>query len=243
MTDVAHRFKRLTQAEALRALYIDVEGEKGRPPVLLGVHRRGRGALRFVQQDVVDAAFVGLAGSFLSLHDAVEKVVRRAERRDRRIVAWSEHELDVVRTLEAEDPDLVARFEARFANARAVAERWRNRLHHGDRPEHGRLVDYLALVGYPVPEEAAGGDVGETIRALRPRLERGLSPTAAQQVRWDRLLEHNRHDCAGMRRVCLVATRELDGPGGTRPRSPARLVSGADPGIPLGADPGGSPRH
>ena len=210
MTDHARPFRHLTEAEALRALYVDFEGEKDRPPVLLGVHRRGRGARPFVQQDVLDEGFAGLAGSCLSLHDAVEKVVRRAEHGDRRIVAWTEHELRVVRTLRDEDPALVARFEARFVNARAVAERWRNKLYGGDKPEPGRLVDYLALVGWPVPGEAAGDDVSETIRALRPRLERGLSPTRAQQERWDRLLEHNRHDCAGMRRVCISAARELD---------------------------------
>jgi hypothetical protein len=210
MTDHAHPFRHLTEAEALRALYVDFEGEKDKPPVLLGVHRRGRGARPFVQQDVLDEAFAGLAGSCLSLHDAVEKVVRRAEHGDRRIVAWTEHELKVVRTHAAEDPELVARFEARFVNARALAERWRNKLHDGARPEHGRLVDYLALVGYPVPTEAVGGDVGGTIRDIRGRIQRGLSPTPRQQARWGRLLEHNRHDCAGMRRVCLRATRELE---------------------------------
>lgn len=213
MTRPARPFKRLSAGEALRALYIDFEGEKGRPPVLLGVHRRGRGARPFVQQDVLDEAFSGLAGRVLSLRDAVEKVVRRAERRDRRIVAWSEHELDVVRTLVEEDPSLVVRFEARFVNARAVAERWRNRLHGGAKPDPGRLADYLALVGYPVPAEAAGGDVGEVIRDIRSRRARGLPLTAGQRERWDRLLEHNRHDCAGMRRVCLVATRALEAAG------------------------------
>lgn len=87
-----------------------------------------------------------------------------------------------------------------------------NRLHPGppssaDRP---RLADYLALVDYSVPQEAAAGHVGETVRILRPRLESGRFLTARQQERWDRLLEHNRHDCAGMRLVCLRATRELD---------------------------------
>jgi hypothetical protein len=212
MTDRARPFRHLSEAEALRALYIDFEGEQDRLPVLLGVHRRGRGARPFVQQDVLDEAFAGLAGSCLSLHDAVEKVVRRAEHGDRRIVSWTEHELKVVRTLAAEDPELVARFEARFVNARAVAERWRNKLHGGDKPDPGRLVDYLALSGYPVPEEAAAGDVGETIRDMRGRIERGLPPTPGQQARWDRLLEHNRHDCAGMRHVCLRATAELSDP-------------------------------
>ncbi len=209
MTDHARPFRHLSEAEALRALYIDFEGEKGEPPILLGVHRRGRGARPFVQQDVLDEAFAGLAGSCLSLHDAVEKVVRRAEHGDRRIVAWTEHELEVVQTLAAEDPELVARFEARFVNARAVAERWRNKLHDGDRPKPGRLVDYLVLVGYPVPGEAAGGDVGETIRVLGPAGARALpylraagalgSPSRAQPAR---LRGH-------AARICLRATAEL----------------------------------
>ncbi len=210
MTDQAKAFKRLTQAQALRALYVDFEGEKGRPPVLLGVHRRGRGARPFVAYDVLGEAFGVLADSTLTLHAAITKLVQRAESRDRRIVAWSEHELDVVRTLTDDDPALVARFEARFANARAIAERWRNKCHAGDKPAEGRLVEYLALIGYTVPDEAAAGRVGETIRILRDRLERGLPLTAVQQRRWDDLLEHNRHDCASMRRVCLRAAREME---------------------------------
>jgi hypothetical protein len=209
MTDPA-AFKRLSTAEALRALYIDFEGEKDKTPVVLGVHRRGRGARPFVHVDVVDATFSSLAASTGSLHDAVANVVQRAEHGDRRIVSWSEHDLNVVRAIRDEDPDLVARFEARYANARLIARRWRNKCHSGDNPESGRLVDYLALIGYPVPDEAVAGQVGETIRILRGRLEQGLPLTANQRARWDRLIEHNRHDCAGMRRVCLLATQELE---------------------------------
>jgi hypothetical protein len=210
LTDRGRSFRRLSAAEALRALYIDFEGGKDRPPVLLGVHRRGRGSLPFVQQDVVDETFAGLVPRYLPFHDAVENTVRRAEKGDRRIVAWSEHELDVAKTLAGEDRELLARFEARFANALGVAKRWRTKCHGSDKPESGRLADYLTLIGYPVPEEAEAGHVGATIRDLRPRLERGLPLTEPQQARWDRLVEHNRFDCAGMRAVCLRATRELE---------------------------------
>lgn len=210
MTERRDGFRRLSADEALRALYIDFEGPKDEPPVLLGVHRRGRRARPFVQQDILDGSFAPMGDRDLGLREAVETVVRRAERRDRRIVAWSEYELRVVRTLRDEDPELVERFEARFGNGRSIAERWRNRCHGGDKPSTGRLVDYLALIRYPLPDEAAGGDVGDTIRAIRDRLDRGLPPTPAQRARWERLLEHNRHDCAGMRQVCLVAAREID---------------------------------
>lgn len=163
-----------------------------------------------MHQNVVDEAFSGLAPAFLSLHDAISKAVLRAEHGDRRIASWSEHDLRVVRTLRDEDPVLVVRFETRYVNALGVAKHRRNELHGGGKPASGRLADYLVVIGYPVPEDAAPGKVGETIRVLRHRLERGLPLTTAQQARWRRLVEHNRHDCAGMRRVCIRATRELD---------------------------------
>ncbi len=204
-------FKRLSAAEARRALYIDFEGEKDQLPVLLGVLRHGgKGRTPFVLQEVVDPAFADLGCRVVTLHMAVENVVRRAEHGDRRIVSWSQHDLDVVRALRAEDPDLVARFERHYANALSVAKHWRNKLHAGVKPADGRLADYLAMVDYGVPPQAVPGHVGETIRILRPRLENGQSLTVRQQERWDELLEHNRHDCAGMRLVCLRATRELD---------------------------------
>ena len=216
MTDANRRFRRLTHEQALRALYIDFEGRKDEAPVLLGIHRRGRGARPFVHWLVLDAAFGSLGAPVATLHEAVSNVVVRAEHGDRRIVAWSEHELGIVRGLADVDPELVARFEARYANARAVAERWRNKVHGGSKPAVGRLADYLPLAGVHLPADAVGGEVGETILRLRGRLDRGLPPTTDQARRWRALLEHNRADCAGMRKVCLLAAREMgaaDAPG------------------------------
>jgi len=42
---------RLSTADVRRALYIDFEGNKDQPPVLLGVHRVGRGEHQHLQQD------------------------------------------------------------------------------------------------------------------------------------------------------------------------------------------------
>jgi hypothetical protein len=134
----------------------------------------------------------------------------RAEHGDRRIVSWSEHDLEVVRRLRDEDPELVARFERRYVNALALARRWANKLHPEDKPADGKLAGYLALVDYEVPLGGGPGRVGKTIRALRPTLRGGRSLTLRQRRRWAELLEHNRHDCAGMRAVCLRAARELE---------------------------------
>ncbi|MGH2513301.1 MAG: hypothetical protein ACRDGQ_11500 [Candidatus Limnocylindrales bacterium] len=209
-TSVRRPFRQLSYAEASRALYIDFEGPKDQAPVLLGIHRRGRGPKPFLQQDVLDPAFAGLGCRLMTLRGSISNVVARAEHRDCRIISWSEYDLEVIRTLRADDPALVARFEHRYANALGVAKRWMNRLHRADLPPDGRLAEFLAYIGYEVPPDAPSGRVGETIRIIRPRLERGEKLTARQQQRWIELLEHNRYDCAGMRAVCLRATRELD---------------------------------
>jgi hypothetical protein len=206
-----HPFKRLSALEARRALYIDFEGETDKPPVLLGVLRRpGRGAEPYVHQDVVDREFEPAGPDARELRDAVEVVVMRAEHGDRRIVSWSEHDLEVVRRLGDDAPELVTRFERRYLNALGLARRWATVLHSEDKPADGKLAGYLALIDYEVPPGGAPGRVGKTIRALRPTLRGGRSLTPGQRQRWAELLEHNRHDCAGMRAVCLRAARELE---------------------------------
>ena len=158
----------------------------------------------------MDREFDVAGPSARELRDAVEVVVMRAEHGDRRIVSWSEHDLEVVRRLREEDPELVARFERRYVNALALARRWAKVLHPEDKPADGKLANYLALIDYEVPTGGGPGRVGLTIRALRPTLRGGRPLTPGQQRRWADLLEHNRHDCAGMRAVCLRATLELE---------------------------------
>ena len=142
--------------------------------------------------------------------EAVEIVVIQAEHGDRRIVSRSQHDLEVVRRLRDDDPELVARFERRYANALSVAKRWASTVRPEDKPADGDLAGYLELVDYQVLPGGGPGHVGETIRALCHRLRSGHALTARQKQRWGQLLEHNRHDCAGMRRVCVRATRDLE---------------------------------
>ena len=179
-----------------------------------------------VWQAITDPVFGPIADAdgleLLPVADAVERILQRAERRDRLIVAWSSHERKVIET---QCPEHLERFDAQFVNARALAERWRNKVQTGRKPETNHLVDYLVLVGYRVPVEAGPGRVGKTIRVIRDAFERGRSVdqlTANQRQRWRDLRSHNRHDCAGMRSVCVLAADEIAAADRRRDR-PARL--------------------
>lgn len=211
----ASRKNRITVEEARRALYIDFEGRKDKAPVLLGcANRSGRGAKPWVWQAVTDPLFEPLTKAdddieLLPLPDAVERILQRAKAKDRVIVAWSEHELEVVAEY---CPQHLARFEERFVNARAVAVHWRNACHDRQKPETQRLVDYLALIGYEVSAGGGPGRAGETIAIVGKALEKGLGLkglTENQLRRWRDLRTHNLHDCDGMRKVCVLAAAEL----------------------------------
>ena len=209
------RKNRLTPEEARRALYIDFEGRKDTAPVLLGcAHRAGKGAKPWVWQAVTDPLFEPLTRAddhieSLTLPDAVERILQRAEAKDRLIVAWSEHELDVVKE---HCPQHLARFEARYVNARSFAVYWRNARHGGHKPATRDLPTYLALIGYHLPDGAGPGRAGETIRIVGKALEKGQGTrglTDNQRRRWQQLRDHNLHDCHGMKRVCVLAASEL----------------------------------
>lgn len=197
------QFKQMTAAEARTAFYVDFEGAKAAPPVLIGILRK------HTQQYVVDPAFRPLGPAYLELRQAVATVLTRAEKQDRRIASWSEHDLEIVRSLTAE-PALVRRFEARYANGRALAARWASRRDEVAKPSEGDLAHYMALIGFEVPESAGPGRVGKTVRSLRTSLDAGRQPSEHQAERWADLLEHNRYDCEGMRAVVIQAATDLE---------------------------------
>jgi len=197
------QFKQMTAAEARTAFYVDFEGGMDAPPVLIGILRK------HTQQYVVDPVFRPLGPVYLELRQAVATVVTRAEKQARRIASWSEHDLEVVRGL-TKEPDLIRRFEARYANGRALAARWATLSPGMEKPVTGDLEHYLELIGFEVPESAGPGRVGATVRSLRQSLDAGRQPSQHQAQRWADLLEHNHYDCEGMRAVCVRAATDLE---------------------------------
>jgi hypothetical protein len=228
----------LAPEDAHRALYIDFEGRKDQPPILLGCTRRARVHSDLsVWQAITDPRFESLARAdgleSLTLADAVARILARAEAKDRLIVAWSQHELDVVGEYA---PEHLERFASRYVNARTLAVRWRNKCHGGAKPASNTLADYLELIGYRVPDGAGPGRAGETIGILERAFDAGRTAnylTDNQRRRWRDLRAHNRHDCTGMRSVCTIAAEEIERASGTssgsrRPVAPSPHAIHAD---------------
>lgn len=210
----------LTADEARRAIYLDVEGRKDEPPVLLGtlwVSRQGQEPMlrRYVLDPALGSAAVGAGVGRAAFAGEIRSLVGRAERQHRVLVGWSEHE---VRTVRAYAPELADAFDAHYRDARALARRWRKRLHpayavpRDDRGRRHTLAAYLPLAGYERAPELAGGRVGKTIRSLREALDAaGTLDAVAPKVRsrWIAVLDHNEDDCRATRAVCLAALDEL----------------------------------
>lgn len=141
-------------------------------------------------------------------------------------------------------PVHVDRFESRYVNARSLAVRWRNKCHEGRKPATNALADYMALIEHTVPPEAGPDEVGKTIARVRKSLEKGrgiAGMTPDQLQRWEHLRDHNRHDCVGMRKVCLIAAEEIAAfdtqaiaspRGRVRPTRKARREAACDRGLP-----------
>ena len=70
----------------------------------------------------------------------------------------------------------------------------------------------MDLIKYDVPERAGRDRTAETISRIDRALHRdpsGRFVTRDQWTRWKDVRDHNAHDCAGMRAVCIRAAADI----------------------------------
>lgn len=208
--------RRISRREANRALYFDFEGRMNEAPALVGVYAGG-----WFRHFVFDAAFVPLVKSS---RDAGERVFRRrrfaeaieqvllgpAETEDRRLIAFSEHELRVIHI--AAGPGLAERVARRYLNARDFVAAWvsRDRRELREKLESNALAELAAACNYEWPGEY-DLQPADAIRRLREQLARAATTGKSIDRRatelWARLLGYNRHDCLATKHVVRCALR------------------------------------
>ena len=209
---------RLSLAQVESGIYLDFEGWTGQHPILLGMMVAQGTGEQDVEQYVVSPTFAeaarGISLEHVSLESLLNDIVAKAEHEKRYIIAWSEHDLNVVR--DHCDRALASRFAGRYRNARAFCKQWLKDLHADlafdatDRKKNA-LANYMDLVGYQVPPDFGPARTGDNLRALKGPLSAGKQWDALsdrQRGYWLEVLGHNRHDCIGMYRVCRKAATE-----------------------------------
>lgn len=223
-TKTRQRKKPLTASEADRAIYIDFEGNQGRPPTFLGAACEGEWGVTVLEPEfrsVVDWGHPRGTVGFAEPLTTLESIRRRAIDEDRRVVAWSIHELDEIRSYYRSDDGAVEWWADNLINALPIAKKWASthrvaltpvRDFRSAKPRAKTttaLVCFMEAVGYQKHRQYARGKTGKGISDVRSQLARrgdfgALTPVA--KSKWTNLLNHNRDDCVGLRAVMIRAS-------------------------------------
>jgi hypothetical protein len=213
---------RITGREANRAIYFDFEGRMNEPPALMGVYAGG-----WFRHFVFDAGLTPLAKSSREagervfrrrIADAVEEqLLRPSESEDRRLVAFSEHELRCIHS--SVGPEIAARVAHRFLNARTFASAWVNRDRRDLREqlESATLENFARICDFEWPAEY-DLEPAVVIKRLRARLataSRRRRPISRGTTElWARLFGYNGCDCLATKHIVVHALK--------KPKRPAR---------------------
>lgn len=200
--------------EARRALYVDYEGSKDRPPTLLGYLVEGT-----LAAGIVEPLFAPCRERYRAAHATIAnhrhllaELIDRAEREDRLIVSWSKHDLRLMEAALSGDSERLAILGQRYRDAKLTARRWKN-LRHPDVEGANTLERYREFLQLEVPERFGRGVVGKALATLRGQLAEGrgygdLSDGA--QKGWRAIVGHNRFDLEVMQAVSVAVADELD---------------------------------
>lgn len=220
----------ITPEQARRALYVDFEGRKKEPEMLLGVswqrYSKGPPSLRHY---IVDKRLAPIADRITmdsddiaehewivtTTRNAVTELLRLAEKQDRLLVAWSRHDFNIVAQGRGLSPYQHRQLVPRYRDAKATAKKWVNRgIAGGPLPDGKRhtLDRYQRLIGYHVPAHFGTGRTGENLGKLIQALRKGRNwddLTEPQQNYAIEVIGHNYHDLTGMRAITTRATDEI----------------------------------
>ena len=211
------RMRPITDVQAERAIWIDFEGTTTDDPSMLGVlWTPERGRRPELTQYVFDdglALAVGDASQasnhrivMADMETTLRNLVDLSDEGKRHLVAWSLYDYDAI-------VELLGSVAVRYRNGKETAKKWRNQrtqlAPHFPEVEFPKqeLQRYLDFVGYEVGDEFRS-DAATHIRTVRERSatkDSWKNVSAGGKEAWRRLVEHNKHDLYGMRRVVRLA--------------------------------------
>lgn len=224
----------LSFEEARRAYYVDFEGPSGGAPVLFGwLYAEGRDASAdrlVMRHDILDPDLASIVGEVevsadweyrqdaRSLATSINDLARRANAQDRRIVAWSRHEMTKVVDSEL-DQDLIEMFGESFRDGKATAKRWLAKcrpdvvLTRDESCGAHKLTKYMDLTGYEAPANYEVGRTALNIRRVRTGMEKRGSwddLVETQRKAWREVLVHNAVDVQALMHIVKFASADLE---------------------------------
>ena len=216
-----------TVEEAKRAIYIDFEGTMKDPASFLGVLVVGDSGATEFDQPVFDEDLwpvvrhhkpkktAGYAPREADFFETFVALRERAESESRKVVAYSEHEVN-----EISERILLKRevqwWQENLLNARPYAKAWKKDQHPDaefkkakNKPMSGKytLDQFFKLIRYEVDKSLGPGNSAQRIKYVRNMLNKhsgnygALSSTA--KGKWTKACLHNWHDCEGLRKLMI----------------------------------------
>lgn len=196
----------ISREDAARAIYVDFEGFKDQSPCLIGILVEGT-----LEQVVLDHRLFAAAGMGRCRRSSIEAVagelMARCRSEGRTLVAYSQHERKMFWQHAGVD------FFEEYRDARMIANRWWNTCRKGVVRIDNTLKTYLDAIGYPMPASLGTGNTTARLKAVIDMLERRrryAELTPGVKAKWRDLLDYNRHDCRGMKKLVARAVWERD---------------------------------
>lgn len=194
----------MSESEAARAIYVDFEGFKDKPPSLVGILVDGK-----LNQVIFEPKLFPAAVAKECKMGFIEEVARelraKCEAEGRVLISYSEHELRQFKQYANES------FDDIYRNALVIAKRWWNVLHPGEvRPR--TLKAYLKAIGHEMPASLGVGKATARLKSVIGSLDRrGKYKAVPKGVKkkWWNLLDYNERDCRGTQTLVTLAVSEL----------------------------------
>ncbi len=185
---------KITPKEAEIGIYIDFEGFVDQSPSMLGILIEDEFEQVVFDQALYSAAMAkGLRMN--SFESEMQALIDRAKLENRPIIAYTQHEFNVVKKYAKHDIAII------YRDARLISKKWRKRFYPDSKFGNG-LKDFLAFIGFKRPKHLGEKKSTSRIKSVRNMLlfrERYELLTPVAKAKWTKLLHHNEIDCRGMR--------------------------------------------
>ena len=188
---------RVYPSQARRGIYIDFEGFKDKKPSLIGILGENGFKQIILDPDLEQAAQAKNLET-LSLECAIRYVGELAKNENRKIFAFSQHELRVA----LEYTSVGRSFSSRYKDVHKIAKRWFNKTRQGRPLEDWGLKSFMKVLGDRLPPNLGNHNPTYKLREVKnmliSRKEYDLL-TNVKKNHWTSLLAYNKWDCRSLR--------------------------------------------